>query len=43
VPNEETGAGIGATDEPNTLEPEEDPDAGGLTPLEPDALDDPTN
>jgi hypothetical protein len=27
VPNPETGAGIGATDEPNTMEPEETPDA----------------
>jgi len=33
VPNEDTGAGIGAASEPNTLEPEEDPDA----------VDDPTN
>jgi hypothetical protein len=27
VPNPESGAGIGATDEPTTFEPEEDPDA----------------
>ena len=27
VPNPETGAGIGAGTEPNTMEPEEDPDA----------------
>ena len=27
VPNPETGAGIGASSEPNTMEPEEDPDA----------------
>lgn len=27
VPNPETGAGIGAGEEPNTMEPEENPDA----------------
>ena len=27
VPNPETGAGIGASDEPNTMEPEEVPEA----------------
>ena len=27
IPNPETGVGIGATDEPDTFEPEEDPDS----------------
>lgn len=27
VPNTATGAGIGASDEPNTMEPEENPEA----------------
>lgn len=27
VPNPDTGAGIGASDEPNTMEPEENPEA----------------
>ncbi|WP_170315461.1 hypothetical protein [Nakamurella deserti] len=30
VPNPETGAGIGASDEPNTMEPEENPEAVDL-------------
>ena len=30
VPNPETGAGIGAGDEPNTMEPEENPEAVDL-------------
>jgi hypothetical protein len=30
VPNAETGAGIGASDQPNTMEPEENPEAVDL-------------
>ncbi len=30
VPNPDTGAGIGASDEPNTMEPEENPEAVDL-------------
>ena len=38
VPNPETGAGIGASSDPNTLEPEDDPDSVD----EPDAENPPT-